>query len=393
MEYKLKLHMKKIKLFLLWIFLLKGEAIDDVWKKYMASIEDAENIFSTYRNKTESFYDTIKHDLQIWNSIGKITKNDMNKALKYSIHYQVIDHKLYRQHSCMFPSRCSGVEHFILTVVNNLPDMEFALNVHDWPKSPKYRSPMPVLSFSKVKNLHWDIMYPAWTFWEGGPAVWPIYPRGLGRWDIFREQMNRESIKIPWEKKLTKAFFRGSRTSNERDPLVLLSRKNPKLVDAKYTKNQAWKSINDTLGEEPAENVHLNDHCQYKYLFNFRGVAASFRLKHLFLCKSLVFHVGTDWLEFFYEKLIPWYHYIPVDTSLRDVEELLHFAENNDNLVSKIAERGRNFIWKNLKMETISKFWEKLLHSYSELLDYKVERNYSYKQIHHSNNRHKNTEL
>jgi EGF-domain serine glucosyl/xylosyltransferase len=33
---------------------------------------------------------------------------------------------------------------------------------------------------------HIDIMYPAWTFWEGGPAVWPIYPNGLGRWD---EQM------------------------------------------------------------------------------------------------------------------------------------------------------------------------------------------------------------
>jgi len=385
--------MKNIKLILLWIFLLKGEAIDDIWKKYKTNIEDAEKLFSNNKNKTEFFYDTIKHDLQIWKSIGKITKNDMSKALKYSIHYQIIDHKLYRQHSCIFPSRCSGVEHFILNVVNNLPDMEFALNVHDWPKSPKYKTPMPVLSFSKVKNLHWDIMYPAWTFWEGGPAVWPIYPRGLGRWDVFREQMNKESIKFPWEKKLTKAFFRGSRTSKERDPLVLLSRKNPKLVDAKYTKNQAWKSKNDTLGEEPAENVHLNDHCQYKYLFNFRGVAASFRLKHLFLCKSLVFHVGSDWLEFFYEKLIPWYHYIPVDTSLRDVEELLHFAENNDKLVSKIAERGRNFIWKNLRMETISKLWEKLLYSYFELLDYKVERNYSYKQIHHSKNRHKNTEL
>ncbi len=35
-------------------------------------------------------------------------------------------------------------------------------------------------------NEHVDIMYPAWTFWEGGPAVWPIYPNGLGRWD---EQM------------------------------------------------------------------------------------------------------------------------------------------------------------------------------------------------------------
>jgi hypothetical protein len=32
------------------------------------------------------------------------------------------------------------------------------------------------------------------------------------------------------------------RTSAERDPLVLLSREDPELVDAQYTKNQAWKS-------------------------------------------------------------------------------------------------------------------------------------------------------
>lgn len=34
-------------------------------------------------------------------------------------------------------------------------------------------------------------MYPAWTFWEGGPAIWPIYPTGLGRWDLMREDLNR----------------------------------------------------------------------------------------------------------------------------------------------------------------------------------------------------------
>lgn len=45
-----------------------------------------------------------------------------------------------------------------------------------------------------------------------------------------------------WKDKIPKGFFRGSRTSTERDPLVLLSRENPNLVDAKYTKNQAWKS-------------------------------------------------------------------------------------------------------------------------------------------------------
>ena len=59
-----------------------------------------------------------------------------------------------------------------------------------------------------------------------------------------------------------------------------------------------------------------------RYLFNFRGVAASFRLKHLFLCGSLVFHVGDEWQEFFYAQLKPWVHYIPVKQDLSDVRYL-----------------------------------------------------------------------
>jgi protein glucosyltransferase len=74
----------------------------------------------------------------------------------------------------------------------------------------------------------------------------------------------RAAKNYPWNKKETKAFFRGSRTSAERDPLVLLSRKEPNLVEAAYTKNQAWKSDADTLGAKPAEEIKLEDHCKYK---------------------------------------------------------------------------------------------------------------------------------
>lgn len=84
-------------------------------------------------------------------------------------------------------------------------------------------------------------MYPAWAFWEGGPAI-KLYPRGLGRWDKHRESLDLAAKMWPWKAKRPLAFFRGSRTNGERDALVLLSRDQPDLVNAAYTKNQAWKS-------------------------------------------------------------------------------------------------------------------------------------------------------
>jgi protein glucosyltransferase len=68
-------------------------------------------------------------------------------------------------------------------------------------------------------------------------------------------------------------------------------------------------------------------------------VAASFRFKHLFLCNSLVFHVGDEWLEFFYSELKPWVHYIPVEQNLKNVKELIEFAIENDKIVNAIAKR------------------------------------------------------
>lgn len=47
--------------------------------------------------------------------------------------------------------RCSGVEHFILQLIDRLPDMEMVINVRDYPQVPKWvESSLPVFSFSKV---------------------------------------------------------------------------------------------------------------------------------------------------------------------------------------------------------------------------------------------------
>lgn len=79
----------------------------------------------------------------------------------------------------MFPSRCAGVEHFLLQLLPKLPNIEFILNTRDWPQIHKqYGQFGPVFSFSKTMD-YYDIMYPAWAFWEGGPAI-ALYPRGIG---------------------------------------------------------------------------------------------------------------------------------------------------------------------------------------------------------------------
>ncbi|ELU14012.1 hypothetical protein CAPTEDRAFT_20245 [Capitella teleta] len=356
-------------------------ASNKLWDKYLSSIENALAEYSPCNPDDCSCHlGVIESDLKPWKN--GITEQLFQQAkARGSNHYQIINHKLYRSEKCMFPSRCSGIEHFILEVIHKLPDMEFILNERDWPQASIHGAPLPIFSFSKVPTDNWDIMYPAWTFWEGGPAVWPIYPTGLGRWDEQRKIIPEAAKKWPWHKKQSKAFFRGSRTSPDRDPLVLLSRAEPDLADAQYTKNQAWKSEKDTLNMLPAKELTLADHCEWKYLFNFRGVAASFRYKHLFLCDSVVFHVGDDWLEFFYPALKPWVHYIPVRRDLKDARDLIQFAKENDAIVKQIAQRGREFIWQNLRLEDVSCYWLNLLKRYAKLMTWKVKRDKSLKLI------------
>ncbi|XP_059183642.1 protein O-glucosyltransferase 1 [Centropristis striata] len=352
------------------------------WEKIKEKISDAVKVHTPCSSANCSCHlSVLQDDLRPFK--GRISEDLMAATVQRGVgtHYQVIGHKLYREHNCMFPARCSGVEHFILQVIDRLPDLEMVVNVRDYPQVPSWVQPtLPVFSFSKTADYQ-DIMYPAWTFWEGGPAVWPIYPTGLGRWDLMRDDLKKSAAQWPWKKKESRGFFRGSRTSPERDPLVLLSRDAPDLVDAEYTKNQAWKSEKDTLGRPPAKEIPLVDHCRYKYLFNFRGVAASFRLKHLFLCGSLVFHVGDEWQEFFYPQLKPWVHYVPVRQDLSDLRELLQFVKENDAVAEEIATRGNEFILHHLRMEDVSCYWERLLTDFSRLLTYKPKKRSSYNQI------------
>lgn len=139
----------------------------------------------------------------------------------------------------------------------------------------------------------------------------------------------------------------------------------------------------DTLHVPPASEVSFEEHCKYKYLFNYRGVAASFRFKHLFLCKSLVFHVGDEWQEFFYPSMIPWVHYVPISpkATKEDIEKYVQFFKDNDSLAKEISEGGFKHIWENLTDKDVLCYWRNLLKKYSKLLKYTVTHDTKLKKI------------
>lgn len=319
--------------------------------------------------KEEDFYqDVAAAQLAPWRQTG-IRREDLDKARALGrplVKYQILGGRLYRDEKCYFPARCEGIEHFLLEIAPELPDLEFLVNVQDHPVT-SLRSPLPVLSFSKIPSEHADILYPAWAFWEGGPSL-QVIPDW--RWDLTRRDLLDAGDALSWEEKKPAVFFRGSRTNETRDPYVLQSRKRPDLWDVRYTLNQSQKQtdyVTNVLQLAPAEPVSPRDHCAYRYLLNFDGVAASFRLKNVLACGGLVFYVEPRWVEFFYSKLVPGEHYVPLSLDVEEAARTVESLRADDARARRIARNGRDFIEKHLTLAHVRRYWLDLLEDYASL--------------------------
>ena len=86
------------------------------WSKYLQLIN---NSLKEYEREQSSTHEsncphtaTITADLAVWNERGGITRQDFLSAMQErfrGVHYQIIDHKLYREPDCMFGPRWVGI--------------------------------------------------------------------------------------------------------------------------------------------------------------------------------------------------------------------------------------------------------------------------------------------
>lgn len=319
-----------------------------------------------------SYFGGVARDqLRPW-AVRGISRADLEETRRIApraVRYQIIDGKIYRQRSCYIEARCRGIEHFLRAVAADVPDVDLVVNVQD-PAFTSVDHPLPLFSFSRVPARNADILYPAWAFWEGGPAV-SVIP--TWRWDTMRAELLAAGAATSWKDKVPRVFFRGSRTSASRDPYVELGERDPAHWDVRYTLNQSASEtlhVTEVMGLTPAAPVAPADHCRFKYLLNFDGVAASFRLKNVLACGSLVLYVSPTWEEFFYPRLVPWVHYVPVGEDPAEAQQIVGFLVRHDAIAAAIAANGREFIERRLTFEAVETYWRTLLVAYGARLTF-----------------------
>lgn len=138
---------------------------------------------------------------------------------------------------------------------------------------------------------------------------------------------------LPWED--SHLFWRGSLfVSFSRRCLFELGKKFPQ-----YLKIEDMNA---------GENIPMIAQAKYKYLIDTRGNSWSGRLQTLLKLGRVVFIADRPYREWYFDKLKPWEHYVPVKEDMSDLIEKICHMERRPELYEKIVGNLREFVEENL---------------------------------------------
>ncbi|XP_019965086.2 protein O-glucosyltransferase 3 [Paralichthys olivaceus] len=273
------------------------------------------------------------------------------------IHYAIIDNRLYRRTLGKYTDFKMFSDEILLSLMRKvrLPDVEFYINVGDWPLETRRTDPVPILSWCGSTDTR-DIVLP--TYEVTHSTLETI--RGVTN-DLLSVQGNTGP---PWVNKTELAFFRGRDSREERLQLVSMSKKNPELLDAGITGWFFFRDREKHVGKVPL--VGFFDFFKFKYQVNVDGTVAAYRFPYLMLGNSLVLKQDSQYYEHFYSYLKAGAHYLPVKRDLSDVLEKIKWAKENDAEAREISRAGQAAARELLQPSRLYCYYYRVLHTYSE---------------------------
>jgi hypothetical protein len=289
------------------------------------------------------------------------------------------------------------IEDMLVSLCENriLPDSIFFLNVRDHPLLHKdlkesytslfdkklddeymFKEYAPILSVGPSKD-HADIPLVTQDDWLRVSKKY--YPD-----DCKNGYINDIQI-LDWDKKISKAVFRGSATgckieNNIRILTSNLSKKYPEYLDAGIVSlNRKFKkSLNNPLliidsKVNKSKFMTLEEKAGYKYILNLDGHVAAFRLGHEFSLKSVILIPESKYYLWFSHLLKPYEHFVPVNEDLSNLIDQIKWCINNDDKCKKIASNSYNFYKKYLEKDGILDYMQDILYKIQfKSLEFKI---------------------
>ncbi|XP_077452441.1 protein O-glucosyltransferase 3 [Stigmatopora argus] len=275
------------------------------------------------------------------------------------IHYAIIKNQLFRQTLGKYTDFKMFSDEMLLSLTRKVmvPDVEFYLNVGDWPLETRLAeaSPIPVLSWCGSIDTQ-DIVLPTYEVTHSTLETM----RGVTN-DLLSIQGNTGPL---WANKTNRAFFRGRDSREERLHLVSLSKKHPELLDAGITGWFFFRDREKQIGKSPL--VGFFDYFKFKYQLNVDGTVAAYRFPYLMLGNSLVLKQDSHYYEHFYSSLRAGTHYLPFKRDLSDLLEKIKWAKENDAEAQKIAVMGQAAARELLQPSRLYCYYHRVLLTYAE---------------------------
>ncbi|CAG0879018.1 unnamed protein product, partial [Darwinula stevensoni] len=274
-------------------------------------------------------------------ALEKIIEKFKHPGAQSFCHYVLKDNKVYR--------KCYG-EHVGFHIFSDdilmslkrkvhLPDMEFVMNLGDWPLvGHSWSSLVPIFSWCGSKDSS-DIVLPTYDLTEAS-----LHMLERVTLDMLSVQAKNH---VPWHEKIPKAFWRGRDSRKERLDLVRLSQQHWDLLEANLTRMFFFRELEEEFSPF-ASHVSFFDFFNYKYQVSLDGTVAAYRLPYLLAGNSLLLKQDSDYYEFFYQELQPWIHYVPFKSDLSDLLEKILWAKDHEDEVQRIISRARAFAREHL---------------------------------------------
>ncbi|KYN02185.1 PREDICTED: KDEL motif-containing protein 1-like [Cyphomyrmex costatus] len=315
-------------------------------------------------------YTQIHHDLSPFSNIDfdKVRQSIIkryDRPTSVSIcHYILKSNRIYRQCYGQYVGFKIFMDAILLSLARKvtLPDIEFFVNLGDWPLVSDSGPLYPIFSWCGSESTK-DIVMPTYDITESSLE-------GMGR--VMLDMLSVQGNGLPWEYKTEQLFWRGRDARRERLDLIDISRKHPELFNVSITNFFFFRDEIDKYG--PAQNhVSFFNFFKYKYQLNIDGTVAAYRFPYLLAGDSLVFKQESKYYEFFYKDLTPGLHYVPVKSDLSDLVKKIMWAKEHDEDGLRIVKSARQFVRDNLLPRDILCYYTVLFHEWSKRLKSKVE--------------------